>query len=76
MSSDYGGELRPDGGVAGLPSLGVDVIVDCGAFRCAAKLRDNGTWVDAFKGREIKGVLRWTPIGSDFNKYNPTLPSF
>lgn len=50
----------------GLPPEGVQVIADCGDFRCAAILRPDGRWHSPYNGDEIKNVRGWHHLGEDF----------
>ena len=46
------------------PPIGVDVLVDCGSFRCVARFMASGKWISTYNGDEVRNVVSWAEFGA------------
>jgi hypothetical protein len=46
------------------PPVGVDVLVDCGSFRCVAHLTASEKWISTYNGEELRNVVSWAEFGA------------
>jgi hypothetical protein len=45
-----------------LPPVGMPVIVQCDGYRCEAYRNAEGKWFSSHDGREVNGVINFSPL--------------
>lgn len=54
-----------------LPSIRVNVLVQCKGFRCMAYRTDEGKWVSTFTREELKDIIRVISVGEAAGSFVP-----